>query len=1183
MKLRSLHLHGFKSFADRTTIEFRDGVTAIVGSNGCGKSNTADAVRWVLGEQRASAVRGARMDEVIFQGTTRRRPLGFAEVSLVFSNEDGSVALPQSEVEVARKVFREGGSEYFLNRTACRLRDVHDVLRDTGLGANAYAIIEAGMIDAILSERADERRALFEEAAGIGKYKDRRRAAQRRMDQAEGDLARLGDLIAEVDSKVRALARQRRRAQRHAELQARRLALEVALASAEVEALSAALAAGEERLVLLEGEGGDARTERTIAETTVEERRLEATEVSRLRAAVAARLHDVRRRLDAREREILLADERRSHAEMRIAQLVRERAELAERAATLAREGEGLAVEREGAAGRLEALRLRLEERAEENETLRATVAAGRRAAEEVGARAREIARLTAAAEGERAALERAHADAERRLARLGEQEAQLGAEAARMGEQTDLWAGEAERVAFRRDAAADAAELARERTRVLRAREAAGRDALRAAEDRLSRLTSRVAAQEALERSYEGFSPAVAAVMAAREGFPGVLGPLADFVRADDADALAASAVESFLGTLLQAVVVRDLATARAVRRWFRAEWTGGGSLLLLPLDAPGLRDAVSGGAAGVGGAGEGGRWVDVFLAGLVLVRGEDELDAFPLGARVDALGDVVDPRGVIRLGQPATGEGILARREALARLRDERDAAEAERESLAAERASLAEALAAAEEEAREAEEVRRVADAELRRLQAETEAHGHRSARLAREREEVAGGIGAARQLAAESAEGMRAAAARLEELARAAEEAGAEAERAGAGLSGLEAGWEEARDEESELRVAVARAEAELRETERALAAAEQGVEGARRRSGVLEAEATELRRSMEGLSGVRDAAGGEIEALFAERDREAGTVSTLDARLAELEEEASAAEERARAARRRETERADERHRLELERVEVEGRLQRARERLEVEWGRPWDVLVSTAEPAGEGDAEAWRAEVREISRQVEALGPINMLAVQEHEEEERRLTFLTEQRDDLTRARDDLASAIRQINRTAREVFLETFHAVRENFHRTFHSLFQGGECDVWLADPDDPLESPVEIHASPRGKRTQRIHLLSGGERTLTALSLLFAIYLVKPSPFCLFDEVDAPLDESNVGRFIQLLADFKAQTQFIIITHNPRTMEAADWIYGVTMEEPGVSSIVGVELEGKYEMGDEGEERVA
>ena len=1180
MKLRSLHLHGFKSFADKTVLELRDGVTAIVGSNGCGKSNTADAVRWVLGETRAGALRSAKMEEVIFQGTIRRRPLNHAEVTLVFGNEDGAVPIPQTEVEIARKVFREGGSEYFLNRQSCRLRDIHDLLRDTGLGSDAYSIIEAGMIDAILSERHDERRAMFEEAAGIGRYKDRRKAAQRRLEAAEVDLARLNDLVAEVDSKVRALARQKRRAQRHAELQARRLDLEMALARAESETLAESLAEGERRLAALEAEARDAATERTTAEAVLEERRIEGAEVTRQRGVVAARLEEVRQRLDAREREILLADERRSHAEMRIAQLVRERGELAERAERLAADAARLEGEAAQAAARLEGVRERLEARLEENETLRATLAAHRQASDAAAGRARELAREIAAAEGERAAAERRQAEAAERIGALAEQEAQLGAELAMLDEQTELWSGQGESLRDRLDAAMDAAERAREEIRVLRGREAALRDQLRAADDRLSRLTAQVAAREALERSYEGFSPAVTALMGLRDRFPGVLAPLADFVRATTADAATASAVESFLGTLLQALVVKDLAAARRVRRWFREEWDGGGTLLLLPLDAPGVREAVQDADAaarlGVAGHGAASPWVQAFLHGLVVVEGEDALEGYGRGARVDALGDTVDPRGVIRLGQPASGEGILARREALARLRNEVEDARVAHDRLALDRDALAEQLALAEERAREAEEHVRVTENELRQLDADAAAHGHRQGRLRREREEVGVGMANARRLSTEAVERIAALDARMGELQRLANEAAGEQHRAGAALGELDAVWEAARDEESELRVAVARAEGDLREMERALAAAAQGADAARGRGRTLEAEASELRSSLEGLSGIRDRAGDEVEGLFAERDREAAALANLDTRLGELEAEAARAEERARAARRREAEAAETRHRVELERADLESRFTRTRERVEVEWARPWEVLAAQANPVEEGDADAWRAEIRENAQAVEALGPINMLAVQEHEEEDTRLRFLLEQQADLNKARDDLSSAIRTINRTAREVFMGTFEQVRQNFHRTFQSLFQGGECDVWLADPDDPLESPIEIQASPRGKKTQRIHLLSGGERTLTALSLLFAIYLVKPSPFCLFDEVDAPLDESNVGRFIQLLNDFKEQTQFIVITHNPRTMESADWIYGVTMEEPGVSTIVGVELEGAWAFSD-------
>lgn len=1160
MRLRTLRLHGFKSFADRTTLEFRDGITAIVGSNGCGKSNIADAIRWVLGEQRASAIRGAKMDEVIFQGTARRRPLNFAEVALHFSNEQGRLALPQSEIEIARKTFREGGSEYSLNRTVCRLRDIHAVLRDTGLGSNAYSIIEAGMIETLLSDRAEERRGLFEEAAGIGRYKDSRQATLRRLEATEADLARLGDLVAEVESKVRTLARQRRRAQRHRELQARRLDLEVALARHELGRLEAGLATGLDRGRALAAAEDAARAERIEAEARLERARAEAAGLARRRAALAAALEELRTRLHAREREALLADERRANAELRIAQLVRERREQAERQQSLRAEAERLAAERDRRAAALTDARARLQAGAESSGEVRGELAAARQQHDAAAARSRELARELAVAEGERTAAEARARDAEQRLDELRRQEREVAAEIDRIGEQTDLWAGQAEALRDRLAAIDEARDAAEEELRVLRSREADATVRLRAAEDRASRLAAQVAAREALEASYEGFAPAVAAIMAARDRFPGVHGPLADFVESEAA--AASEAVEAFLGPLLQALVVENLATARALRRWFREEWSGGGSLLLLPLDAPGL-------------ASRGGRaWADALLAELLVVGETDALAEFSAGrARAGTGGDIVDARGVVRLVEREAGEGILAQRGQLAALRTERDAARAAAEHLVAERDALREALAAAEERLREAEELRRSATAELRRLDAEAASHRHRGDRLQRERDDARRRIDELERDRSAAAEQARQRAEKRAALTAALEAAGEAAAAAAHRLTALEARWEAAHEEEAELRVTVARAEAELRETERRHAGAVHGAEAAAARLAAIDAEAAELRATLESLAGVRERAGDELQSLFAARDREAAALAAVEAGLAELDTAMAADGVRARDARRREAECAEERHRLELSNAEARSAAVRIRERLEAEWGRPWDALAASANPLPAPAApEAWQAEIHEVARQVEALGPVNMLAVEEHEEESRRLEFLQAQQRDLVAARDDLVAAIRQINRTAREVFLGTFAQIRENFQRTFHSLFQGGECDVWLADADDPLESPIEIHASPKGKRTQRIHLLSGGERTLTALALLFAIYLVKPSPFCVLDEVDAPLDESNVGRFLQLLQDFKAETQFVVITHNTRTMEAADWVYGVTMEEPGVSSIVGVELEGAW-----------
>lgn len=1163
MRLKTLRLHGFKSFADRTTLDFRDGVTAIVGSNGCGKSNIADSIRWVLGEQRASVIRGAKMEEVIFQGTARRRPLNFAEVSLLFDNESGRIPVPQTELEISRKVFREGGSEYALNRNACRLRDIHGLLRDTGLGSNAYAIIESTMIETLLSDRAEERRTLFEEAAGIGRYKDNRRAAERRLEAAEGDLRRLEDLIAEVESKVRSLARQKRKAERHQELRTRKLDLEVALARSEVARLENELANAERERARLDEEQRVGGADRSAAESQLEERRIEASDLGRQRMEVAARLEAVRERLDERERAILIAEERRSHAESRIQELVRERGDLLgriERYRCEVEELEAARGERELAAARAREI---AEQRASEALEVRQALTAERARAERAAEESRRLTREIAAGEGERAGAETRGRDAREQLLQLRADLERVEHELAQMHGQTELWEAQSEEVREALERATEEVDVVREEVRVNRSRETRARDDLRAAEERWTALTTQVGAREALERSYDGFAPAVAAIMSAGDAFPGVHGPLADYIRESGDDAKLRS-LESYLGPMLQALVVEDLAAARAIRDWFRSEWTEGGTLVILPLEALPRRAE---GAERIDGK----RWAAQLLEHVEIVSDDPLRDLPGNHDRIGPRGDIVTAAGVVRLGDGAAEQGILARREALQRLRGEAEAAQRDRDARILELDSIRVAIAESDDRLQEAEERRRVIERQLQHLQLDTEEHLGRRGRLEQERQRISRLCEELERTAADAEARLEEVRTRLTELSAAVGGAAEAETSARESLQALEERWDSVREAEAEARIALAAAESDVRETERAWAAAKASRDGAERRFHALEEEATSRRAELEQLSGSRESASEDLASLFAERDQHTGALAILDARLAEVDSELAELGERARVARRRESEASEGRHKLELQIAETGSRLERVRERLEAEWGRPWTVLVSEATPL-EGDPEAWRSEVREVTAQLESLGPVNMLALEEHAEEQRRLGFLAEQRDDLVEARDNLAAAIRQINRTAREAFQSTFETVRANFRRTFQSLFQGGECDLWLFDPEDPLESPVEIQASPKGKRTQRIHLLSGGERTLTALALLFALYLVKPSPFCVLDEIDAPLDESNVGRFIQLLNDFKHETQFIVITHNPRTMEAADWVYGVTMEDPGVSSIVGVELTGTW-----------
>lgn len=1163
MKLRTLRIHGFKSFADRTEVHFHDGITAIVGPNGCGKSNISDAIRWVLGEQRPTAIRGARMEEAIFQGTVNRRPVNRGSVTMAVSNEDGALPVPFEEVEIARTVYRDGGSEYFLNRSACRLRDIHDLCRDTGLGANAYSIIESRMIDAILSDRAEERRALFEEASGIGKYKDRRKAALRRLERAELDLERVDDVIAEVQSKVRSLARQKGRAERYRDLRARRLALEVAVATRELGRLEARLV---EIRSALEGgrqDGEGLRAELAAAEAGVETLRVGRLEAERARGETAGELDAVRRELARWEREMAVADERSNAAGRRLERLAEEREEGVERRRALAVEAGELEERRQLLDAQLVGLRGTVEEARSRAAAARGALQEARIAAERLESRERELARSGAQLDGEASSVDAQAGELARRTEQLVRELAEAGEALSDLETQGDLFSGRVAEVEEGEVAARSRVDAAQEGLERARKAMEEARVSDREASDAASRLEAQRDALAAVERDQEGVEPVVRAALGMGDDV--VLGTLGDFLAVSGEGA---TAVEAYLGPLLRALVVRDTGGALRIGDWFRREWGGGGGLLVLPLDRvpapPGpLPEGVR-----ASGAGEG--WVRALLGGAEWVDG---LEALVSGGSSSATrllpgGGAVDGSGVVRFGNPLGSTGVLERRERLevlvreaASARVIADAARSLRDA-ARQEVTLREAdVEAARGALREVEDRRREARAEL---QAQVE----RRLRADRLREDLVRqleGTRTARERAV-----SRAVEARREREALRAEEEGLVESRRGTreALETAQEAWEVARVEESRLAVELARVEGEsgrLRERAADLASATVRI---RDRLAALEREEAELTSTREGSMALRAEGEEATSRLFQRRDELEERLRSRDAELTRVEEELAVMEGRVRHARSAERESTDRRHRLELEDRELTGIQGRIVERVEGEWGKPLARLQEEADPV-EGEPEGLREELEGVVTALAALGPVNMLAVEEHEEESARLEFLSTQRDDLVKARDDLRTAIREINQTATARFSTTFDQIRTNFKETFHRLFQGGECDLWLADSDDPLESPIEIHASPVGKKTQRIDLLSGGERALTALSLLFGIYLVKPSPFCVLDEVDAPLDENNIGRFIRLLQEFKGGTQFVVITHNPRTIEAADWIYGVTMEEPGVSTIVGVKLE--------------
>lgn len=1157
MRLTKLELHGFKSFADETEFVFEPGVTAIVGPNGCGKSNVSDAVRWVLGEQRARLLRGAKMEEVIFQGSSARRPVNIAEVSLHFENDDGALGVPFREVVITRRLSRSGESDYMLNSAPCRLRDIHDMVRGTGLGADSGVVIESRMIDALLSDRPDERRELFEEAAGVGLYRDRKRSTERRLEETAVDLGRLDDLISEVQTQVRSLARQRRRAEKHVELMRRRFTVEIALAAREMDAWHGELERLESRVATL-------RTEAPSAEESVAAAEAARDAAHGSRAAAEARRGELARLVDEQREsthqlraEIAVAEERQRNA---VARRQRAEQERREGGSTVERVSEDLdraVAHREQLEAELASANVSLEGFVAEEESVRAALASARAAVETSERSAREMRELAHRHALDRQAAERELQELTARRVGLAEEQTQLtDSETSirrELGEAEEAFAAAQER------STAASADLAFKLSAARGAREAdsTARSAVLRAEEAQTAIDSKLSALEGLERERVGLAPAAARLLRERERFGegAVIGPLSDFISTESE---AAALVERFLGATVHAVLVRDRETAEKIRAWHAA--SNPGSLLLLPADSLSSERAES---------------TDDSDDLSRLVRSESPAAHWvrTLLGRVRAIENgtgFIDARGAIWLPANITGPGPLRRRAEIGESRRALvdassaraaagEAAEAVRAELDAAEHAMAQAQEAAHQASHDTSEREDHHAAVSRRHHRALKELGDASALIERL---------AARELSLN--ENIERIALAISEKESGIAHLDATVSDARRTLGDTETRQDEARDRRTLSQVASAQAQARLQvasDRERHL----------REEYSTANARLESLQSELSTLS----AADGELAQQLAtwQLDLEArqATLEDGETRLANAEvavkttdEQLERSEHELTDIRHRATALSDELHASELRLTELSGRRAAIRERLETEWRKPLETLMNESQPL-ELDEDALRGEAMQLRDQLDALGPVNPLAIEEHEEEQNRLELLTSQRADLAAAKFSLQQAIREIDTTARELFLTTFVQVRENFRKIFMTLFGGGECDLRLENAETPLEGDIEIHAAPRGKKTQRIHLLSSGERALVALSLLFGIFLTKPSPFCLLDEVDAPLDDANIGRFVRMLNEFKSNTQFIVITHNPRTTtEAADAVYGVTMQEPGVSSLVSVHMRG-------------
>ncbi len=1189
MRLKRLELFGFKSFADRMALDFSAPVTGIVGPNGCGKSNVVDAVRWVLGETRPTSMRGGEMTDVIFKGSASRPALSVAEVTLVLDNAENDLESRGSEVSVTRRVYRSGEGEYLIDGQVVRLKDVREMLYGTGLGSRGYSVLEQGKIDAILSANPLERRAIFEEAAGISRYRARKKETESRLERVQADCLRLDDVLGELERRRRSLKLQAGRAQRFVEAkeawhsEGKRLALHhahalcaelaaldgvLAAAEREAEALRESRAAAEQEITVRAGEqeslqASIERTNAASAEAAAElrgldERRTQLSERAQAARRSAheegARAAELERRLSARLEEARVSEERireleegAREAEQRAALLAREVRTLEGNLNALARAHEGQSA----------AVLKRLHARTTDQNHVQALERAGGLLFERIGraeARGEELRAQLAAGRDEETERGRELASVVEALAVLeAERGAALGEAQGLESQRSDL---EARRNALE-------VEIARLSSRA---------EALRDWEEERAGLET--GARELYRARERGEEPALSAELA---------GLLADHLHPDTRHA---RALDAALGARAQAVVARSTEAALSIVGWLRARSSGRVSLVL-PVGAgaparPELPDELSAHPDVLGRLDECARpepeyaALSGFLLGNALLVRDlavalELVARFPAWRFVTAEGDLVDAAGLSGGFQEVT-HGPLGRRSTAAELDGER--------------AREAEELATLERELERLGRHQNEKATHLRTLGVSLERSLERRARLA---------------------SGLEALRARLEELGHAL--VLAEAEQA-------ERVEERARleSELAEVRVRLAAGEDELTRERAALAELEQSraaLEGERdqraRDESRARVEATSLVERLEGhrrervqrqraaeelrlelarsqrlaLEQGASAEQGEAAAaaLLVERDQRLERRGELEQDLLVLrarEREARRVLEEARALREQQTstleralaglgERRLERQRLELAREDV---VRRAREDFALALEELPPEFSPEAELCAVGALEALAQRVRALKESLDELGPVNLEAVAELSEVEERHGFLDAQRADLEDSRKTLTETVRRLNEESERKFLEAFGQIREHFKTIFRQLFGGGRADITLLEGQSVLDAGIEIMARPPGREVLPISLLSGGQRTLTALAILFAVFRAQPSPFCILDEVDAALDEANIGRFLGLLTDTVDETQFVVVTHNKGTMAACRMLYGVTMAVRGVSHVVSVEL---------------
>ncbi len=1217
MHLQSIELLGFKSFADKTIFNFHEGITAIVGPNGCGKSNVLDAVRWVLGEQSAKSLRGDEMADVIFNGSETRTPIGFAEVSVTFTDCAQELAVDWNDVRVTRRVYRDGNSEYFLNKTPCRLRDIQNLFADTGIARAAYSMMEQGKIDMILSSRPEDRRAVFEEAAGITKYKMQKREALRKLEATEANLLRIGDVIKEVKRQIGSLQRQAGKARRYQALHADLRVLDTQYSRKQLDSLEAELDNCHAEIARL-GESEQA------SRAKIDSRENQLTEQRRALEEIDAHIADGRSGLQRLQSQIGTHHNR--------IQFNRQRAE--ELTELIERSGKDIAA--------AEAKRVQQDKELEDANALI------EKTRQLLQAKEAELAKLTNlisklrcernAYDSKLVALQSSGSKSEKRIAELEDEISGLVIRRDATAEtRRDLDAAISkarstqDKVQKELATMRAAAETGQKNINLLKTKSQASEETLRerkqhlaGTEKSLTEIERALAEKESrleilhqLNEEGEGLAKGSQSVLKGLDNpsriQPAVAGALVSNL---DVDPEFISAIEAALGRNLQAIVLKDARLAPEIIAILKEKKIGQAALVLpgLSNSSPETHAALPKGALAwarekVKAPDSVAPLVARLLQNVAIFSDLDAALSFKKQgndcAAATLAGEFISAEGVVFGGsRDASTDSLLERKARMsvlsaeyAEVRSRRDAMLARRDDANA----ILEKAASEFEEARRqyesADRERSICENRILFLEREAQESERKIDQLRSEQTVLAQQIQTAGERIAKLEEELASERAAFEtqqnhqlELQGARQNAAKREEETTEQLNELRLALATERERyenlvaqrqpmtarEAELAETIAARQADIANFEKRLAAqsqeskiAEAAIEKEKAECAELEATVVALTdqraehvRAMNEMESKLRAIRNSLNELHDLRSKQQVRETQLQMQADNLDEHIS------------------RRYQVNLREVVSDQTAFHKTLRAQIK-RRQGGSGVSSADANNGGEA-GLKSEVidvnleqidvqkliRDLTTQLDNMGPVNLDAVHEYEELEDRYKFLEGQNNDLTNSRRELLDVIAQINSTTRKLFGETFAQVRMNFREMFGELFGGGRADLSLLDESDPLNCGIQISAKPPGKQLQSVSLLSGGERAMTAVALLFAIYMVRPSPFCILDEVDAPLDEGNINRFIRVLERFVKQSQFIIMTHNKRTIAKADVLYGVTMEERGVSKLVGMKL---------------